>query len=106
MIAQLLFGLVFGGLTFYIGWRMVSIRSYRQALEAYEKNPAAADWFVKYFLGYVFPMQRAMHRSMMNGMGDGVVSGFFRLSGVFFMLVGVAALAGFVFLAYMTQTGA
>lgn len=105
MIAPLLFGFVFGGVCIYIGTRMFRIRSYKQALEACEKNPAASDWFVKYYLGYAFSAQRAMHRAMMNTLGDGFISGFFRLAGLFFTLVGVFAIAGFVFLAYTQAMG-
>lgn len=106
MIGPLLFGLVFGSLTCYIGWRMASIRSYARVLDAIEKQPASGDWFSRYFLGYAFPWQRSMHRAMFRGLGDGLISGFFRLAGVFFILVGIAAYVGFAFIAYSIQTGA
>ena len=94
MIPQLLFFVAFACLSAYIGVRMFRITSYAKAIESYEKNPAGADWFVKYFLGYAFGMQRSMQKSMIHGIGDGLVSGFYRLAGIFFILVGVAAVVG------------
>ena len=86
----------------YIGWRMFSIKSYKAAIDNYERSPDKSDWFVKYFLGYVLPIQRSMQRGIISALGDNFISGFYRLAGG---ILAAFALTGLLIYVYLIVLG-
>ncbi len=75
-----------------MGKRLFSITSYKKYLEDYKKDPTKFDWFDHYVIGLKVGNDKMIGWVVNHG-GDGIMSGWSRISGVlaciFSVLMGI-----------------
>ena len=86
--------LIFGIVVFGLGRRLTKIKSLAKLIADFENNPKK-NWFDAWFIGLFVPGQKTiLKNSVKTPTTDKFVSGFFRLSGWFFVLLGVFGIVG------------
>lgn len=86
-----------------IGRRLFAIPSYKAHIAAYRKNPEKFDWFDKYFLGFRFFNAKLMEWTV-NALGDKLISWWYRLSGIMFIIFAIFFILGTITLWVMNFT--
>ena len=79
--------LILTPLLFATGRVLISMKSVKASLEAFEQNPAQASFTDKWILGWQLGLQRKVTRWSYNVFGDRFISAYYRLAGVFFLLM-------------------
>lgn len=95
---------LFGLLVFKVGRAMLNIHDVKQAIEDYEKSPESAGWIKRYFFGWIFPFQRKLMKSMANGPFKTLFHLWFKMGGIFFILMSFLAVASPFILWYLSAT--
>jgi hypothetical protein len=79
--------LILSPLLFATGRVLISMKSVKASLEAFEQNPAQASFTDKWILGWQVGLQRTVTRWSYNTLGDRFISAYYRLAGVFFLVM-------------------
>ena len=89
--------LILSPLLFATGRVLISMKSVKASLEAYEQDPKQASFTDKWILGWQVGLQRTVTRLSYNTLGDRFISAYYRLAGVFFLVM-LVVIWTFVFL--------
>jgi hypothetical protein len=79
--------LILSPLLFATGRVLISMKSVKASLEAYEQDPKQASFTDKWILGWQVGLQRTVTRWSYNTLGDRFISAYYRAAGVFFLLL-------------------
>ena len=105
MLVYSVFAFAFAWLVFKIGQAMFKITSVKAAIEHFEVNPSNGSAIEKYFYGWIFPINRRIMKSLSAGSGDKLITAWYKISGVIFMLFAAFFVAGTLFMWVAGITG-
>ena len=83
-------------LLYVTGSVLVRMRSVKESMEAFERDPSQASFTDKWILGWQLGVQRTVTRWSYNAFGDRFISFYYRLAGYLFLLLALAMWAVFI----------
>lgn len=88
LLIGVLFQLLFAAFLGYFGWNLFRMQSLKKTLDEYRAHPERASFFVKYLLGFAL-MNVAMTEWSIKAFGDRLLTGWYRIAGLFFLSVSI-----------------